>query len=184
MSGSERGWHDQLASPERDGHVALAWVDDAVEWLATTHGGPAHHILTVGAGPGFAAYTLAERFTGAHVTALDPTPALLDRAARRATDRGTDDRFANHLSMLDDAVGALPPADLVWSSRAVHHLPDPVGGLRAIRTLLRPGGAPRSSRANCPARPARWLRGRPAQLPESSRGDPQRLLHPGVVTGR
>lgn len=133
-------WQPQLESLEREGQVAQHWVGDAVDWLANLSDTLVSRVIDVGSGPGYATTALAQRFAEAQVTAVDPTPEFLDRAMQRAQTHGVEDRVSTHRSTLDGAVGVLPEADLVWASHVVHHLPDPVEGLREIRALLRPGG--------------------------------------------
>ncbi|HEX5064646.1 MAG TPA: class I SAM-dependent methyltransferase [Myxococcota bacterium] len=96
-------------------------------------------VLDVGCGPGRQTLALA-RATGGRITAVDLSAAFLDEVARRARAAGLEGRIATRRESLDAL--ALPDAafDLVWSEGALYT----VGfekALRALRRLLRPGGA-------------------------------------------
>ncbi|MFF3458949.1 class I SAM-dependent methyltransferase [Streptomyces sp. NPDC002730] len=105
-------------------------------------------ILDIGSGPGVMTCVLAEAFADAEAVAVDGTPGLLDRALARAERLGLGGRVAvRHAELpegLDDddehGEGGLGTADLVWSSKAVHHLGDQQGALNALAGVLRPGG--------------------------------------------
>jgi SAM-dependent methyltransferase len=100
-------------------------------------------VLDVGSGPGVMTCVFAETFPDAHAVAVDGTPALLGRAVARAERLGLGGRVAGRHVELPDGLtadGGLGAADLVWSSRAVHHLGDQQGALNELAALLRPGG--------------------------------------------
>ncbi|MFG2388877.1 class I SAM-dependent methyltransferase [Streptomyces lavendulae] len=99
-------------------------------------------VLDIGSGPGVMTCVLAEAFPEAEVVAVDGTPALLDRALARAGRLGLSGRVGVRHARLPEGLadGALGAADLVWSSKAVHHLGDQQGALDALARVLRPGG--------------------------------------------
>lgn len=105
-------------------------------------------ILDIGSGPGVMTCVFAEAFADAEVVAVDGTPGLLDRALARAERLGLDARVAIRHAELPEGLdggdehgeGGLGSADLVWSSRAVHHLGDQQEALNALAGVLRPGG--------------------------------------------
>jgi SAM-dependent methyltransferase len=105
-------------------------------------------ILDIGSGPGVMTCVLAEAFPDAEVVAVDGAPGLLDRALARAERLGLGNRVAVRLAQLPEGLdggdepgeGGLGPADLVWSSKAVHHLGDQQGALNAFAGVLSPGG--------------------------------------------
>ena len=105
-------------------------------------------ILDIGSGPGVMTCVFAEAFAAAEVVAVDGTPGLLDRALARAERHGLGGRVtARHTELPEDldggdehGKGGLGPADLIWSSRAVHHLGDQQGALNGLAGVLRPGG--------------------------------------------
>ncbi|WP_213450620.1 class I SAM-dependent methyltransferase [Rhizomonospora bruguierae] len=123
----------------RGAEVVAPMVNRALEWLAGRVPG-ATAVLDVGSGPGVAACTLATLLPAAKVLAVDGAGPLLDLARERADRLGLGDRFEVRRVSLPDGLADLPPADLVWVSGVAHHLPDPVGTLRALGRLLRPGG--------------------------------------------
>ena len=105
-------------------------------------------ILDIGSGPGVMTCVLAETFTDAEAVAVDATPGLLDRARARAERLGLGGRVVARHALLPEGLdgngahgeGGLGPADLVWSSRVVHHLGDQQQALTELAAVLRPGG--------------------------------------------
>ncbi|MER5466695.1 methyltransferase [Streptomyces sp. NPDC002668] len=105
-------------------------------------------ILDIGSGPGVMTCVFAEAFADAEAVAVDGTPGLLDRALARAERLGLGGRVAvRHVELpegldgVDDhGEGGLGTSDLVWSSKAVHHLGDQQGALTALAGVLSPGG--------------------------------------------
>jgi SAM-dependent methyltransferase len=105
-------------------------------------------ILDIGSGPGVMTCVFAEAFTDAEIVAVDGTPGLLDRALARAERLGLSGRVTVRHTQLPEGLdcgdehgeGGLGPADLVWSSKAVHHLGDQQGALNVLAALLRLGG--------------------------------------------
>jgi SAM-dependent methyltransferase len=122
-----------------DAEVTAPMVDQALAWVAGRVP-EARDVLDVGSGPGVAACTLGRLLPGARVRAVDGAPPLLALAARRAAAAGLADRFTTAEIDLPDGLRDLTPADIVWISGVVHHLPDPVEALRALGALVRPGG--------------------------------------------
>ncbi|TCO60607.1 class I SAM-dependent methyltransferase [Actinocrispum wychmicini] len=97
-------------------------------------------VLDVGSGPGVMTCVLAEAFPGAETVAVDGTPALLDRARTRAGRLGVGDRVTVHHTELPEGLTGLGTADVIWSSRVVHHLGDQQAALAGLADLLTPGG--------------------------------------------
>lgn len=105
-------------------------------------------ILDIGSGPGVMTCVLAEAFADAEAVAVDGAPGLLDHALARAERLGLDGRVTVRHAELPEGLtdgdehgaGGLGPADLIWSSKAVHHLGDQQGALDALAAVLRPGG--------------------------------------------
>lgn len=131
---------DQL---ETAGELQLPVLRDTAARLRDLLG-PRHEVrrvFDVGSGPGVMTCVLAEEFGDAEVVAVDGTQALLDRALARADGLGLGGRVAVRLAELSDGLGdGLGTADLIWSSKAVHHLGDQQGALDALAGALRPGG--------------------------------------------
>ena len=146
-------WSDELDQLEREGHISAPMISDVIAWLVSTSARPIEWVIDVGAGPGYAACAFAAALPQARVVALDPTRELLDRAEQRARDAGVADR----LDVVEGEIGGggvedLPAADLIWCSHVLHHLPDPVEGLRALGTRLRPGGRVAAREGGLPTR--------------------------------
>jgi malonyl-CoA O-methyltransferase len=95
-------------------------------------------VLDAGSGPWCDARTLAKRYPGAEVLALDFSLGML-RAGRRALDI-----FARRPRLLCGDLAALPLADssvdLVWSNLALQWAGDPPLVLREFHRVLAPGG--------------------------------------------
>lgn len=105
----------------------FALVADRLERHVRT---AAPRCLDVGCGNGWLIAELRAR--GWDAAGLDPSPW-----ARSAADQ---DGFELHCGYVED--GTMPPAsyDVVTSTSALEHIPDPVHHIRAMLRLLKPGG--------------------------------------------
>ncbi len=124
-----------------EGYDAKSQVDptEDIEILTTLGLGPESTVVDLGAGTG--AFALAAARTGATVTAVDVSPAMVQALRRRADEQDLDNLTvieAGFLSYRHDGA----PADIVYTRNALHQLPDfwKVVALREIHRLLRPGG--------------------------------------------
>jgi SAM-dependent methyltransferase len=99
--------------------------------------GPEDVVLDVACGPGLVACAFAR--VARHVTGIDVTPAMLDRAREIAAER----RIENATFQLGEAV-PLPFDDacfsIVVSRFAFHHFLDPGAALAEMKRVCRPGG--------------------------------------------
>jgi SAM-dependent methyltransferase len=99
--------------------------------------GPGAAVLDVACGPGLVALALAE--VAGHVTGLDLTPAMLDKARELQRQRGR----AN-VSWQQGRADALPypeaSFDAVVTRFSFHHLTDPAAALAEMVRVCRPGG--------------------------------------------
>lgn len=90
--------------------------------------------LDVGCGRGLLLERLSDRF--ARVSGVDVDPAMAEQACRRTADLGNVRvqcvDFAQYAAVHGDL-------DLITMVASFHHL-EPVGTLRAVRRMLRPGG--------------------------------------------
>ena len=93
-------------------------------------------VVDMGAGTG--TFALAAAGLGYRVIAVDVSEAMLRAAARDAEGRSLEFVQAGMLTYVHRG----PPADLVYSRNALHHLPDfwKAIALRRMASMLRPGG--------------------------------------------
>jgi 2-polyprenyl-3-methyl-5-hydroxy-6-metoxy-1,4-benzoquinol methylase len=116
--------------------------------------GTSMSILEVGCGTGLFTELLAERFPHARITATDAFLPMLDIARERLSG------FRNiSLAQYDaEKAGSFSQRfDVVCGVDLIHHLTDPVAGLRHWRELTAPGGALVFFESN-PRNPALYLR--------------------------
>jgi ubiquinone/menaquinone biosynthesis C-methylase UbiE len=94
-------------------------------------------VLDVGCGTGRLLESVARRWTGARLTGVDASEAMVAAARRK---HGEDARF----SFVRGDAAALPlePAsvDAAFSTLSFHHWQDQPSGIREIARVLRPGG--------------------------------------------
>ncbi|MFI0774536.1 class I SAM-dependent methyltransferase [Streptomyces sp. NPDC021212] len=144
--GTEQPDWDALAPLlERGAELYAPVHEQAAAWLRerfAAGGGSVRRILDVGSGPGVVTCLLARAFPDAEVVAADGTPALLERARERAARLGLADRVTTLTVEMPEELdpATIGTADLIWSSRTVHHLGDQLDALRRLATALRPGG--------------------------------------------
>jgi SAM-dependent methyltransferase len=112
--------------------------EEALRLLVTASGaGPADTVLDVACGPGLVAAAFAR--VARHVTGIDLTPAMIDRARALVRERGL-----GNVTLTVGDVRPLPYGDrafsLVVSRFAFHHFPDPEAVLREMVRVCAPGG--------------------------------------------
>ncbi len=100
--------------------------------------------LIAGGGTGDATIMLATHMARAgrsgSVTWLDRSAASLRIAHDRAAARGLTNIVWERRSLLDLPSSGLGPFDYIDCCGVLHHLPDPAQGLRALLSVLAPGG--------------------------------------------
>jgi SAM-dependent methyltransferase len=142
----EHGHHDDSEAAltellDLEGEVLHSYLDNLTSWIAAMAEPPVARIIDLGSGTGTGTLALLHRFPGAHVTAVDLAPERLARLTHRAAELGCADQLGTVEADLDQPWPDLGPADLVWSSMALHHVADPGQTLTKILGLLRPGGS-------------------------------------------
>nr|NLI49780.1 class I SAM-dependent methyltransferase [Propionibacterium sp.] len=96
--------------------------------------------LEYGCGTGQVTWALADRLD--RVVLADASPGMLAVLGERLQARPEHDRARFEPRLLDLTRDSLPPAsvDLIYTSLALHHVPDVPLVLRRFRAALRPGG--------------------------------------------
>ncbi|MFI0259293.1 class I SAM-dependent methyltransferase [Streptomyces sp. NPDC017056] len=170
---TEMDWDAMATHLERDAEIYTPVLEQATAWLRdllTESAGPGpdevRRVLDVGSGPGVTSCLLAHAFPNAEIVAVDPTEALLDRARDRAARLGLADRFRTETAELPDGIDGIGDADVIWSSKALHHVGDQAAAVDALARLLRPRGLLVVSEGGLPARmlPRDFGIGRPGFL--------------------
>jgi SAM-dependent methyltransferase len=96
-------------------------------------------ILDAGCGTGVGTDYLVHLNPEANVTAIDLSGGALEVAKERCQRSGADRVTFHHLSIYD--VGQLEGEfDLINCVGVLHHLPDPIRGIKALASKLAPGG--------------------------------------------
>lgn len=102
------------------------------------------NVLVAGGGTGDATIMLAQQLAAAgrpgSVTWLDRSAPSLKIAQARAAARGLANIVWEQRSLLDLPGSGLGPFDYIDCCGVLHHLPDPAAGLRALLSVLAPGG--------------------------------------------
>ncbi|GMQ87747.1 MAG: class I SAM-dependent methyltransferase [Gammaproteobacteria bacterium] len=109
----------------------------------TQYFGNSFRVLVAGGGTGDSAIFLAEQLKGtnATVTYVDISTASMDIAKKRAEVRGLQNIEWHLRSLLELPEMDLAPFDYINCIGVLHHLEDPVAGLKALRSVLKEDGA-------------------------------------------
>ena len=118
----------------------------ATDWLPAVPGlterlraDPPARVADVGCGTGWSAISIARGFPNATVTGLDLDAASVDEARLNADEAGVADRVT--FDVRDAADPQLAESfDLVCAFETIHDMVNPVGALRAMRSLRARGG--------------------------------------------
>ncbi|OWA21544.1 SAM-dependent methyltransferase [Streptomyces sp. CS159] len=145
-------WAEMAPHLEAQAELYTPLYRQAMAWLAREVTDPGL-VVDVGSGPGVVSCLFAETFPGARVVAADGAAPLLERAHARAERLGFGDRFGTLAGDLPAALADLDyPADLMWASQSLHHLPDQRAALAALGDHLAPGGTLAILEGGLPAR--------------------------------
>jgi SAM-dependent methyltransferase len=121
-------------------------VREIDHWVfgATRDAGQPLNALVAGGGTGDATVMLATQMTRlgrpGSVTWLDRSSASLRIAQDRVKARGLTNVVWEQRSILELPESGLGPFDYIDCCGVLHHLPDPAEGLRALLSVLAPGG--------------------------------------------
>ena len=108
-----------------------------VDYLAQRCSLAKRRVLDIGCGGGLLAEALARR--GAHVSAIDMAPAMIDVARLHAHESGLAIDY-QQFSAEQLAGEAAATFDVITCMELIEHVPSPAGLLSATARLLRPGG--------------------------------------------
>jgi SAM-dependent methyltransferase len=96
-------------------------------------------VLDVACGGGRWLIDVARRFPKTKLVGVEFEPGSVDRATRRVSEAGLDDRIVVETRTIPEMTYA-EEFDLVYLQDALHELPDPVASLRASWAAVAPGG--------------------------------------------
>ncbi|KAF2110032.1 S-adenosyl-L-methionine-dependent methyltransferase [Lophiotrema nucula] len=104
---------------------------------------PSLKILDVGCGPGTITVDLASRLPQGFVYAIDPSAEVIEKAKKHAEEKGiTNVRFETgdvfHWDKLEGVKAG--SFDIVHAHQVLQHLQDPLGALKEMKKLTKPGG--------------------------------------------
>jgi ubiquinone/menaquinone biosynthesis C-methylase UbiE len=149
-SGAGRGWLlDELSSAGREnldaGHVARYDAKEdagaAAELRLCRELGVDGESTVVDVGAGTGQFTIAAAEVCERVVAVDVSPIMLQRLQAKIAETGLNNIELVHAGFLTYEHQG-PPADLIYSRYALHHLPDAwkAIALERLARVLRPGG--------------------------------------------
>ncbi|KAI4692127.1 uncharacterized protein J4E84_003095 [Alternaria hordeiaustralica] len=139
-----------MSGPYLHGHHASvlrshSWrtVENSCPHLLPYLNNPSLKILDVGCGPGTISVDLAARVPQGFVYAIDPSTEVIEKARKHAEEKGiTNIRFEagdiHEWNKLDGAEEA--GFDIVHAHQVLQHLQDPLGAMKEMKRLTKPGG--------------------------------------------
>lgn len=105
-----------------------------IEFADFARVGPGQSVVDVGCGPGALTNELVRRLGARQVAAVDPSPPFVAALSTRQPDVDVRNASAEDLPFPDDSF------DAALAQLVVHFMTDPVGGLREMARVTRPGG--------------------------------------------
>jgi SAM-dependent methyltransferase len=133
-------WQDAAEAWHRWGPVIEDWLGPATERMLDAAGvGPGSRVLDVAAGAGGQTLAAARRVGPVgHVLATDIAPAILEYAAKAASEAGLTNVRTQELD--GERLAVDRAYDAVISRVGLIYFPDQQGALAGMRSALRPGG--------------------------------------------
>src|SRR5687768_11220621 len=107
-----------------------------LQWFGLQDG---MELLEVGSGPGFITAQLLDTFPSLHVTCLEIDPEMVERAQSYLATKHSG-RYEIVQGNVMDMPLADDSLDFAYARLLFQHLPDPLGAMREIRRVLKPGG--------------------------------------------
>jgi len=95
-------------------------------------------ILDAGCGTGSVTAGLATQFPTSQITSVDLTPASLELAKKKAAQKGCDNITFQQANLLE--LDLKKTFDAIFCIGVLHHLSDPLTGLKCLAKHLKPGG--------------------------------------------
>jgi SAM-dependent methyltransferase len=131
-------------------------VDNSAAYLAP-HLTAGSNVLDLGCGPGTITADIGRRVAPGRVLGIDVSAGVIEEA-RRGAGAGANVEFSmGDLYALDVAVGTF---DVVHAHQVLQHLADPIGALREMKRVCKPGGLVAARDADYGA--LRWYPDEPA----------------------
>ena len=98
--------------------------------------------LEIGAGPGFLAAMIAEKYPKVSIATIDISPDMVGLADAYVKEKGIQGRVRSLVGDVGDRafLESLGKFDLVYSTFSVHHWKDPELSMANVRTAVRDGG--------------------------------------------
>jgi ubiquinone/menaquinone biosynthesis C-methylase UbiE len=139
-----------MSGPYLHGHHASvlrshSWrtVDNSCPHLLPYLDKPSLAILDVGCGPGTITVDLATRVPQGFVYAIDPSAEVIEKARKHAVEKGiTNVHFEVGDIFSWDKLDGVAEAgfDIVHAHQVLQHLQNPLGAMKEMKRLVRPGG--------------------------------------------
>ncbi|KAB1193970.1 methyltransferase domain-containing protein [Haloferax sp. MBLA0076] len=120
--------------------LGTEWVPSIPDVDDTLKSGDSPAVADIGCGAGWACIGIAEGYPDVAVDGFDIDGPSVERARENVTAAGLDDRVTIH-ERDAGSLAAEQSYDLVTAIEVLHDLSDPVGVLRTMRRLVRPGGS-------------------------------------------
>lgn len=118
-------------------------VENSCPHLLPYLNNPSSTILDVGCGPGTISVDLAARVPQGFVYAMDPSLEVIEKARKHAEEKGVKNvRFEVGDIFSWDKLDGLKEADfdIVHAHQVLQHLQDPLGAMKEMKRLVKPGG--------------------------------------------